>query len=132
MVELLAQAGTGVARHGFDLTGFGSADRFRMVLRENGLLAGYRKIRHHVDTRVSAGLPDYFSFTWSNKHVKLITGNNPLTGEYSSPGARSKDYGYASYIGIEGEPGAVARVVASIKAHAQGIKDESVGTRVYI
>jgi hypothetical protein len=129
MVELLAQAGAGIARHGFDLTDFGSPEKFQMVLRENGLLASYRRITHRSATDKTRR---YYNFEWSNKRVKLITANNPLTGDPDVPGRRQKEYGYASYIGIEGEPGAVARVVASIKQHAQSIKDESVGNREYI
>jgi len=128
MVELLAQAGAGIARHGFDLTDFGSPEKFQMVLRENGLLASYRRITHRSSTDRTL---KWYSFEWKNKRVKLITANNPLTGDSDRPGG-NKERGYASYIGIEGEPSAVARVAASIKTHAKYIKDENPTDREYV
>jgi hypothetical protein len=73
----------------------------------------------------------YYLFTWSNKKVKLVTGNNPLTGEYNIPGGRQTDKGYASYVGIVGEPRAVLNLARDIREVAN-TKDESKFKRDYI
>ena len=106
---------------GFDLTDFGSSQNFEKVLRANKLSSGYKLVKKRGER----------FFTWKNSSVKLITNNNPLTGEYSS-GGRTKEHGYASYIGITGEKEAVIKLVKTIKKYAVYIKDESPNERDYI
>ena len=70
--------------------------------------------------------------------VIIVTGNNPLTGEYASavsgksPVKRKKEKNYASYIGVEGKPELVQQAVELIRKFATYIKKESPGKREYI
>lgn len=111
MKKLIAEAG----KHGFDLTDF-KPGGFQKVLR--GMGEGKPKMKK--------GNRSYPSFEFTFSNVTIVTGNDPITG-----GPRGeKDY--ASYIGIEGEPEAVAKVVALIKQHSSYTKDESPGRRDFI
>lgn len=111
---------------GFDLTDFGSAERFKSLLKRHGLLGGYKRIKPYTEH------PDVYFYTWSNSKLSLTTGNNPLTGKYSTPRMRPDEKGYASYIGIEGEPEAVMKLAKDIRNTAEFIKDESPQERDFI
>lgn len=115
-----------VSKYGFDLTDFGSPERARQVLLENSL-RGFRRVSY----RSPAGTRNY-RYEAKNKNVRFIVGNNPITGQYSYPRMRPNEKGYASYVGIEGQPRAVKRLVSSVKRHARSIKDESPGERNFI
>ena len=58
-------------------------------------------------------------WSWENPAIQIRTGNNPLTGEYAGPLPREPETGYASYIGIEGEPDLVKQAAAFIRQHGQ-------------
>jgi|WetSurMetagenome_2_1015567.scaffolds.fasta_scaffold666757_1 hypothetical protein len=112
---------------GFDLTDFGSKENFEKVLKENHL------DNYKIELKKTIGADSYRIFVWSNKDVKLITGNNPITGEYSGGKyRRENEIGYASYIGIEGKELAVKDLFNSIKKHASYIKEEEYGDRSFI
>ena len=111
---------------GFDITDFGSASKFRELLRRHKLLSGYKVVYPYPEYG-----KEYKRFTWSNKNLLLVTGNNPLTGEYNSKGRRPEK-GFASYIGIEGKPNEVFALVKDIKKITDYIKDESKYRRDFI
>ena len=74
---------------------------------------------------------------WKCNGIMIVTGNNPITGEYHSRNKdgkpmRKSEKNYASYIGVEGKPELVAKAVELIKAQAAYIKKESPGRRDYI
>ena len=120
-----------VKEHGFDLTSFGTAENFKKVLKENKLsIKGKRKCT--VDKDYAGVSTKMCQFEWKNKDVKLITSNNPITGQYNNPKRRKPEKGYASYIGIVGDDQQVPKLVESIKKHARDIKDESRGRRDFI
>lgn len=99
---------------GFDLTGFDSAKQFENLLLRNGLdpVKSYKKVRAYPDDE---SLKDYYRFIWSGRYLKIVTGNNPITGEYTNKNMRKNEKGYASYIGIEGYPFYVHKLVKDIK-----------------
>jgi len=116
------------AQWGFDLTDFKSASDFNTMLKKHKLYGGKREYGKDIigDKRVSKG------FVWKNKNLKLVTGNNPITGKYDNPKQRKPEKGYASYIGIEGNKRQVLNLVKDIKKRATGIKDESPHRRDFI
>lgn len=122
------QKGDKMAEYGFDLTGFGdSSKRFKKVLKENKLpLKGKRLCKKFNKDLESC------SFQWKSKDVKLVTKNNPITGDYGDEHLRKAEVGYASYIGIEGKPKAVEKLAKSIKKHATAIKGENPKEREFI
>ena len=69
---------------------------------------------------------------WRGQNVLVVSGNNPITGEYHNPESRSPEKGYASYIGIEGEADLVSEVADFIRANADEIKDEEPHERGFI
>lgn len=111
---------------GFDLTDFGSAEKFKKLLRKHNLVSGYKREKVPV-----AGTDGYYMYTWSNKDVKLITANNPITGIHGINKGRRPQKGYASYIGIVGEKEAVKELADDIRKMA-ATKDESMYERVFI
>ena len=115
-----------MAKHGFDLADCGSSDKFKKILKENKIPIKTKKKCEKLRTG-----GEYCKFHWKGKDVEIITGNNPITGEYREKGVRPKDKGYASYIGIEGKPEAVKKLVSSIKKKCS-FKDESKGRRDFI
>ncbi len=121
----------GKIKWGFDLTDFGSAKTFEALLKRHGLSSGYKRVRrkYSIDNDKK---PPWYSYTWSNSKLKLVTGNNPITGKYSVPKQRKSEKGYASYIGIEGELYEVRVLVEDIKRSASFKGDESPGKRDYI
>ena len=105
-------------KHGFDLTGFDSPEDWKKVLSAAG-------ITNQTPTRGSDG-----SFIWKGSSVTIVTGNDPISGEYMNKN-REKEPGYASYIGLEGDEAAVKKAVEVIKDLGD-YKDESPGKREFI
>ena len=112
-------------KHGFDLTDF----------KPNG----FQKVLKALKIRPKAKLDRNESgWEWKGNGILIVTGNNPITGEYASvvsgksPIKRKKEKNYASYIGVEGKPDLVAKAVELIKQEASYIKKESPGKRDYI
>lgn len=108
-----------MAEYGFDLTDFGSVDKFKKVLKNNKLPMSAKK----KCEKSSYG--ELCSFEFANKDVKLITANNPLTGEHANYPSRPKEKGYASYIGLTGKKESVSKLKTSIVANAEMIKGKS-------
>jgi hypothetical protein len=106
------------AMYGFDLTQFEDAATFKKVLEKAGLPLTAKKDKDGY-------------FLWKADGLELVTGNNPITGEYANSPERPKEEGYASYMGIEGEPAKVKVLVKAIKDHGDS-KDESPGERAFI
>lgn len=91
-------------------------------------------------------------FVWQSDDIMIVTGNNPITGEYAlknrvypweknkstcftGPGGRTMrvhQIGYASYIGISGKCNLVIKAVKFIRQNAAYIKDESSLERMFI
>lgn len=110
----------GNEKAGFDHTDFGRPKAFVRVLNEAGINAGdYVRVDASGDDD-----RDYYNFVWFCDEGFIVTGNNPITGEYRNPG-RGSDPGYASYMGVEGEADFVATVVAAVKENAEHIKQHS-------
>lgn len=126
------------AERGFDLTNFGTASNFEDMLTELNLNPDhiyeepvdveYGK----VDKSPDEADRNYGVFVWANEDLALITGNNPLTGEYSNPEMRSPETGYASYIGLSGMPEAVREAWSEIKQRANHIKGQNRDEREFI
>lgn len=110
---------------GFDLTGFGTASKFK------GLLKRHHLTKHKKECEKTP-IGTYCTFVWKNKDIKLITGNNPITGKYTREKQRLPEKGYASYIGITGNPKKVEALAKDIKRTAEFIKDESKCEREFI
>jgi hypothetical protein len=105
---------------GFDLVSFVGARGFANVLAAAGISASQEPGRGHIG-----------EFIWKGSGIVVVTGNNPITGEYMTPGRRESEPGYAGYMGIEGNSDKVARVVAAVKKYGD-YKDESPGSREFI
>ena len=103
--------------HGFDLTAI-DAPKWKELLKLLGIPA-------------KATNPDGKGWQWQGEEILLVTGNNPLTGEYYREGERENEKGYASYIGIEGDPEKVELAADFISKNGDS-KDESPGNRDYI
>lgn len=108
---------------GFDTTDFGSAAKFQKIIDEFGL-------KPSKETKKAPG-GDYYSYWWKGPGISIVTGNNPITGEYMSPKNRDPEKGFASYIGLEGEEEKVKAAVAMIKKLG-AYKGESKGKREFI
>lgn len=115
---------------GFDLTTFGDARTFRVFLKDVGL----HPEADFVEVDKAPDEPDrtYRNFVWANEDLALITGNNPLTGEYSDPSMRRPEEGYASYVGLSGTETAVDAAFSAVKAYAQHIKEADRSGRQFI
>ena len=105
-------------KHGFDLTNF-KHNKFKVVLKNLG-------IRPKSQDMGNKG------FYWKGNGILIITGNDPITGQFWNPDMREPEKDYASYIGIEGMEGKVETAVDLIKKYASYIKDESEGRRDFI
>ncbi len=112
---------------GFDLTDFGSAAQWKQIVDEFGLKYARVEKKSPVDEKYS-----YFHYEWKGPGILIVTGNNPITGEYSNPALRQPEKGYASYMGLEGEEWRVKQAVKMIKKLSTYIKDESKNDREYI
>ena len=110
---------------GFDLTHFGSAEKFKALLKRHNLKT-YKKETHTSPLRI------YYSYLWESPTLRLITGNNPLTGEYTVPQGRRKEKGYASYIGLQGTEAGVVKIANDIRKSATWSEAESPNQRQFI
>ena len=116
-------------QYGFDLTDFKNKG-FQKVLK--GL--GIKPMAVHgseVKGRKAHG------WVWQGSGIKIVTGNNPITGEYHSRNKdgkpmRKSEKNYASYIGVEGNPKKVEDAVDLIHKFADYIKNEDPKRRSYI
>ena len=108
------------AKWGFDLTDF----------KPNG----FQKVLKALKIRPKAQLDRNESgWEWKGNGIMIVTGNNPITGEYAGGGIKRKnEKNYASYIGVEGKKELVAQAAELIKANASYIKREEPGKRGYI
>ena len=114
------------AQHGFDLTDFkpGGFKRFLKALGIPMIAKG---------SSTGASWSDGKSFFWRNKDIIIITGNNPITGQYRDEGRRDPEKNYASYVGIETkDPKDMDRVVKLFKQNTSYRKGESKGRRSFI
>ena len=114
------------AQHGFDLTDFkpGGFKRFLKALGIPMIAKG---------SSTGASWSDGRSFFWRNKDIIIITGNNPITGQYRDKGRRDPEKNYASYVGIETkDPKDMDRVVKLFKQNTSYRKGESKGRRSFI
>ena len=114
------------AQHGFDLTDFkpGGFKRFLKALGIPMIAKG---------SSTGASWSDGKSFFWRNKDIIIITGNNPITGQYRDEGRRDPEKNYASYVGIETkDPKQMANVVKLFKQNTSYRKGESKGRRDFI
>ena len=122
LVQLMRE---GKLKHGFDLTDFKSG--------------GFQKVLKGVGIRPKAKLDRNESgWEWKGNGILIVTGNNPITGEYASsasgksPIKRKAEKNYASYIGIEGKSELVLKAAELINKYASYIKREEPGRRSYI
>lgn len=106
--------------HGFDLTSFRSPSSFQRVLMAAGINPNQEPQRGHLG-----------EFIWKGSGVTIVTGNNPITGEYMQAGQRRPEPGYASYIGLDGDEKKVKAIVELIKKTSEW-GEESVGSRDFI
>lgn len=67
---------------------------------------------------------------WQGENVLVVTANDPISGVYHS-GGREVEKDYAGYIGIEGDPAAVKKVVQFIKKNSS-YKDFNSTSREFI
>ena len=97
---------------GFDLTDFRSVSNFKSLLNKHKLVK-YKRIKRDYG---GGGLWAYvYSWKRNDGSLEIRTGNNPITGAYSSPKQRANQKGYASYIGIHGKPEDVMNLVKDIR-----------------
>lgn len=130
------------AEAGFDLTTFGSAEAFRLLLNALDLNTDTMTVDSEqaspgaeyakVDKAPDDPDRDYGVFVWANADLALLTGNNPRTGEYSDPSMRQNEKGYASYIGLSGTPEAVEEAYNLIEERATHIKGRDPNDRQFI
>tara|TARA_Y100000015_G_scaffold37718_1_gene39909 strand:- start:375 stop:803 length:429 start_codon:yes stop_codon:yes gene_type:complete len=114
------------AQHGFDLTDF-KPGGFKKFLKALGIPMVAK------GSSTGASWSDGRSFFWRNKDIIIITGNNPITGQYRDEGRRSPEKNYASYVGIETkDPKDMDRVVKLFKQNTSYRKGESKGRRSFI
>ena len=110
---------TEAKKHGFDLTDF-KRNGFKQLLKALKI-----KPKAELDRNESG-------WEWKGNGILIVTGNNPITGEYAGTRPRKNEKDYASYMGIEGKPELVQQAVELIHKWASYIKNESPGTRSYI
>ena len=114
------------AQHGFDLTDFkpGGFKRFLKALSIPMIAKG---------SSTGVSWSDGKSFYWRNKDIIIITGNNPITGQYRDEGRRKPEKNYASYVGIETKnPDDMDRVIKLFKQNTSYRKGESKGRRDFV
>ena len=110
---------TEAKKHGFDLTDF-KPGSFKKILKLLKI-----KPKAQLDRNESG-------WEWKGNGILIVTGNNPITGEYAGTIPRKKEKDYASYMGIEGKPELVQQAVELVHKWASYIKNESPGRRSYI
>lgn len=113
------------AKWGFDLSDFKKG--------------GFQKTIKELE--ISDQPKDFFSrdkktrlgFEWNGDGIKIVTGNNPITGEFGiKMFSREPEKDYASSIGVEGDRAKVLKAVKLIKQNTSFRKDESKNERTYI
>ena len=112
------------AQHGFDLTDFkpGGFKKFLKALNIPTIAKG----SHTGGSDTSNG------FYFRNKDIIIITGNNPITGQYRNKN-RAPEKNYASYVGIEARTQELMdKVVKLFKQNTSYRKGESKGRRDFI
>ena len=112
------------AQHGFDLSDFkpGGFKKFLKALNIPTIAKG----SHTGGSDTSNG------FYFRNKDIIIITGNNPITGQYRNKN-RAPEKNYASYVGIETkDPKTMDKVVKLFKQNTSYRKGESRGRRDFI
>lgn len=109
---------TEAAKHGFDLTDFKNK--------------GFQKVLKALKIKPVAEKGKSLGWEWKGNGILIVTGNNPITGEFYDAGRRKSEKNYASYIGVEGKKELVAQAAELIKKHASYIKREEPGKRGYI
>lgn len=113
---------------GFDLSSFDSKEHFVEVLEDIGFDAYYDYVR--VDTtQAESDEKPYYRYVWGNDDGMIVFGNNPITGMFRD--GTWKEYGYASYIGIEGTQEFVERAYQVISQEAN-TKDYDMSRRSFI
>ena len=113
-------------QHGFDLSDFkpGGFKRFLKALGIPMIAKG---------SSTGASWSDGKPYYWRNKNIIIITGNNPITGQYTHPDRRKPEKNYASYVGMETKnPEDMDKVVKLFKKHTSYRKGESKGRRDFI
>ena len=114
------------AQHGFDLTDF-KPGGFKKFLKALGIPMVAK------GSSTGASWSDGRSFFWRNKDIIIITGNNPITGQYRDEGRRDPEKNYASYVGIETkDPKQMDKVVKLFKQNTSYRKGESKGRRDFV
>ena len=107
------------SKHGFDLTDFKPG--------------GFQKLLKALKISPKAKDMKDKGWYWKGNGILIVTGNNPITGEYANQNVpRKKEKNYASYIGVEGSPDLVKHAVDLIKHYSTYIKGESPGKRSFI
>lgn len=111
----------------FDLTDFGSAAKFKQMLKKAGLSEEPRKVKDKMI--MGDGRPLIaWSWSWDGDGVRLETNCNPLTGKAANPAMGRYEKGYASYMEIKSPDRARAMKLAMmVRKHAEYIKGEGEG-----
>ena len=118
MIKLKDLITEGKKEYGFDLTDF-KYNKFPVVLKNLGI----KPKAKHMGRK---------GFYWKGSGILIVTGNNPITGEFNNPKSRKNETDYASYIGVEGDEKKVMKAVELIKKYARAIKGEDPKRRSYI
>lgn len=120
----------GMYEWGFDLTDFKDEDEYKRSEEE-----GVKKFEELLE-KFSMSYKGYsesgVGYEWSDREesIVMVTGNNPITGEYSDNKIREK--GYLSYVGISCKSREVLQeFIIEFRNRAAFIKEESNG-RLYI
>jgi hypothetical protein len=130
----IKQRNNGKYEWGFDLTDFN--DEYDDDYDENDN-TGALKFQELLDRfKLNLCTESDGSFRWSNKDASLvlITGHNPITGEYFRNSFKEKERkGYAGYVGVTCNSSIVLdNFVLEFRDKAGYIKDESRNRRNYI
>jgi hypothetical protein len=113
---------TSYAEHGFDLTDF-KPDGFESVLRglKIKVAPGRKKLVYTGPTGSKM-----YAWVWKGKDIEIVTGNDPITGEYAlGENRRNREKDYASSMGIRGTPARVTKAADLIRQFARSIKGEN-------
>lgn len=123
----------GMYEWGFDLTNFKeSEDEYKRsegegVKKFKGLLEKFgMSYKGYTESEVG--------YEWSDREesIVMVTGNNPITGEYWDTKRRETEKGYLSYVGISCKSREVLQeFIIEFRRRATFIKEESNG-RIYI
>lgn len=108
-----------MGKHGFDLTDIDSANWQEILSKLNAEFKG----------KITEEESSYW--LWEGKDIKIVTSNNPITGEHNLESIREPRVGYAGYIGIEGSDTLVSEFVEYMREFAK-IKGESPKRRDFI